>query len=139
MKIYSKKKFAEGILLVLLGAAVLMLGATNHDLDAMDIIIMAVSLIYGLDAFRRSLSQKLSREIKLEELDERNRYIELKAKSKALDITELICLALMVVTAIAAKLTGYEGFTGILLGLTIAFGVAAYTRIFAVIYYRDHI
>ncbi len=138
MKIYSKKKFTEGILLVSLGAANLILGITNHGLDAMDIIIMAASLIYGLDAFRQCLSEKLSRESKLEDLDERNQFIKLKADSRSFQITQAIFLALLIGFLLAAKLTADEEIPGICFGLFIAYAISGLINIFTVIYYKEN-
>ncbi len=94
--------------------------------------------LFGFDTICRSLSRKLLRESILEDLDERNQFIELKAKSKSFQITQAICFALLIGAMVAAKLTGYEGFVGIALGLVFAYAISMFTHLFVFIYYEQH-
>ena len=102
------------------------------------IILTTALFLFGFDALYRSLSRKLSRESKLEDWDERNRFIELKAKRKAFQITQAICFSLLIGAMVAAKLTGYEEFTGIALGLALAYAISVFTNLFTAIYYEWH-
>lgn len=107
-------------------------------LDMKGIILTTALFLFGFDALYRSLSRKLSRESKLEDWDERNRFIELKAKRKAFQIMQAICFSLLIGAMVAAKLTGYEEFTGIALGLALAYAISVFTNLFTAIYYEWH-
>lgn len=138
MKIYNKNQFIEGIFMVLLGAANLITDMIKQSVDMKGIILTTALFLFGFDALYRSLSRKLSRESKLEDWDERNQFIELKAKRKAFQITQAICFSLLIGAMVAAKLTGYEGFTGIALGLALAYAISVFTNLFTAIYYEWH-
>ncbi len=83
MKIYSKKKFASGIFMVLLGGANLLTDILTDNVEIKGLILSIALFLFGFAALRRSLSEKLSREDRLEELDERNKLVELKTKSRS--------------------------------------------------------
>lgn len=103
MKIYNKNQFIEGIFMVLLGAANLITDMIKQSVDMKGIILTTALFLFGFDALYRSLSRKLSRESKLEDWDERNRFIELKAKRKAFQITQAICFSLLIGAMVAGK------------------------------------
>ncbi len=138
MKIYNKNQFIEGIFMVILGTANLITDIIKHSVDMKGIILTTALFLFGFDAICRSLSGKLSGESMLEDLDERNQFIELKAKSKSFQITQAICFALLIGAMVAAKLTGYEGFVGIALGLVFAYAISMFTHLFVFIYYEQH-
>ncbi len=138
MKIYNKNQFIEGIFMVILGTANLITDIVKHSVDMKGIILTTALFLFGFDAICRSLSRKLSRESILEDLDERNQFIELKAKSKSFQITQAVCFALLIGAMVAAKLTGYEGFVGIALGLVFAYAISIFTHLFVFIYYEQH-
>ena len=85
MKIYHKHNFLSGLLMLLLGAGNLVLAFKAGLIPG---VATWLVLIAGAICIYRSLSSKLSREDKLDALDERNQYVLLKAKSKAFQIVQ---------------------------------------------------
>lgn len=81
MKIYNKKKFADGCFFLVLGAG----PGWGHNLEAGDrwkeCGACPHSPGHGADALVRSLSRRLSYQDKVEALDERNIQVELRARS----------------------------------------------------------
>ncbi len=138
MKIYNTKTFASGIFMIALGTLNLVMCISDKDLNIRNIILAAALYLLGSSAVVRSLSRKMAKADRLEELDERNRLIELKAKSKSFQITQTICFILLIGTMAAAKLTGYEEFVGIALGLAFAYAISMFTNLFTIIYYEQH-
>lgn len=135
MKIYNQKTFAAGLLMIVLGLANLALDL-GSGFDGKGTLIIVVLLFWGIGSILRSLSPKFSRQDKLEESDERNRFIDQKAKSQAFRLTQAFTFVLMIVSLICAKLTGYEGFIGIGLGLAFAAMFSMLAEVFAYFYYE---
>lgn len=93
MRIYNKKKFAYSVFSLSLGLLYLLTG-TVSEFDAKDIILIVLLFLIGAGSLARSLSQKMSREDKLEERDERNQLIDMKSKSLAFRLTQGISFVL---------------------------------------------
>ncbi len=137
MKIYNKKVFASGVFMVALGVLNLMADGINHTVDANGLILAAALLLFGFGAIMRSLSKQMAKEDKLEQLDERNRLIDLKSKSRSFQLTQGIIFALMVILLVMGKLSGYEGFVAMGTGLAFAFAISMFTEVFTYAYYES--
>ncbi len=94
MKIYNKKTFAFGIFAVVL-ALLNLIASIWTGFDVKSIILILLLLFFGLQSMLRGVSRKLTREDKMDELDERNQLIELKSRSKAFQLTQFIAFGLM--------------------------------------------
>lgn len=137
MKIYNKKVFASGVFMVALGLLNLITSMMRQDFDINSIILMAALFVLGFGSIMRSISQRMAKEDKLEELDERNRLIALKSKSKSFRLTQIISFALMLALLIMGKVSGYEGFIAMGVGLAFAFAISMFTEIFTYMYYES--
>lgn len=137
MKIYNKKVFASGIFMMALGLLNLITSIMRHDLDINSIILIVALFAMGFGSVIRSMSQRMAKEDKLEELDERNRLIELKSKSKSFRLTQIISFALMLVLLVMGKVSGYEGFITMGVGLAFAFSISMFAEIFTYMYYES--
>ena len=113
MKIYNKKAFASGVFMVALGLLNLITSMMRQDFDMNSIILIAALFVLGFGSIMRSISQRMAKEDKLEELDERNRLIALKSKSKSFRLTQIISFALMLALLVMGKVSGYEGFIAV--------------------------
>ena len=127
MKIYNKKTFAFGVFSAALGVLNAVTAALR-GIDAAGIVLVAVLLFVGAGAMMRGLSQKMAREDKLEERDERNRLVELKSKSAA--------FGLMLALLVAGKVAGTQALTAIGTGLAAALSVSMLAELGAFYYYE---
>lgn len=137
MKIYDKKKFGSGLVCMALSLLNL-IASFWTGFDVSGIILILALLLFGVVLITRSLSYNLSREDKLEELDERNQLIELKTKSKSFRLTQGICFGLMLVFLVMGKVSGENLFIGMGVGLAFAYAVSMFTEIFTCFYYDNH-
>ncbi len=137
MKIYNKKVFASGVFMVALGLLNLITSMMRQDFDINSIILIAALFVLGFGSIMRSISQRMAKEDKLEELDERNRLIALKSKSKSFRLTQIISFALMLALLVMGKVSGYEGFIAMGVGLAFAFAISMFTEIFTYMYYES--
>ena len=117
MKIYNKKVFASGVFEIALGLLLLITSITRQDLDINSIILIVALFAFGFGSIMRSISQRMAKEDQLEELDERNRLIALKSKSKSFRLTQIISFMLMLTLLAMGKVSGYEGFIAMGVGL----------------------
>ena len=137
MKIYNKKSFAEGIFMLALGSLNLMMDLINHTLEIKGIILTAALYFFGGGLIIRSLSLRFAKEDKLDKMDERNQLIELKSKSKAFRLTQTISFLLMLTFLIIGKISGYDEFISMGVGLAFAFAVSMLSEIFSYMYYES--
>ncbi len=135
MKIYNRKKFVSGAFCLLLGALLLVTSALRHG-GVSGWLLALVLLALGAGELARSLSKAWTKEDKLEEWDERNRFIDWKAKSRAFQLTQGISFVLMLAMLAMGKVSGYEGFIGIGVGLAFAWSISMFSELFAHLYYE---
>ncbi len=136
MKIYNKKSFAEGIFLLALGTLNLIMDLINHIFDINGAILIIALYIMGGGLIIRSLSLKFVKEDKLEKMDERNQLIELKSKSKAFRLSQTISFVLMLAFLVIGKISSYDGFISMGVGLAFSFSISMFAEIFTYMYYE---
>ncbi|MGI6029344.1 MAG: hypothetical protein ACOX81_08035 [Candidatus Heteroscillospira sp.] len=136
MKIYNKRSFAEGVFMVALGTLNLIMDLINHTFEIKGAILSIALYFLGGGLIIRSLSLKCTREDKLDKMDERNQLIELKSKSKAFRFTQTISFLLMLALLVMGKISGYDGFISMGVGIAFAFSISMFTEIFTFMYYE---
>lgn len=136
MRIYNKKKFLFGVFMIILGGAGLVIGIIRESFDIKSAIIDALLLLIGLGDTARSLSRQMSREDMVAERDERNKLICLKSKSRAFQVTQVMSCSLMLAFLAAGKISGYEGFTAMAVGLAFGVAISMFSELFTYWYYE---
>jgi putative Mn2+ efflux pump MntP len=91
MKIYNKKAFISGAVSLLM-PFVLLLACIIKNFDLKSAVLIFLLFFMGIYKIAESISHRLSQENKIEDMDERNRFIQLKSESKAFHIFQKICL-----------------------------------------------
>ena len=137
MKIYNKKVFASGVFMMALGLLNLITSIMRQDLDINSTILIVALFVLGFGSIMRSISQRMAKEDKLEELDERNRLIALKSKSKSFQLTQIISFMLMLALLVMGKVSGYERVIAIGVGLAFAFAISMLAEIFTYMHYES--
>ena len=133
MKAYNKKTFAFGVFSTALGVLNAVTAALRGA-DAGDIVVIACLLFFGIGAMLRGTSKRLAREDGLEELDERNRLVELKSKSAAFRLTQAVCFGLMLALLVAGKVSGTQALIAIGVGLAFALSISMLAELGAYFY-----
>lgn len=118
MKIYNKSNYLLGLFFGLLGIAMLIVGIWQ-GFDIKGSIIMILCLFFGIGIIIRSLSADMSREDKINELDERNNLVKMKSRSMAFIWSEGICFICLVVCMVGHSVIGEI----LSVPMTIAFGI----------------
>src|SRR5699024_8005010 len=101
LKIYNKKKLWSGVGSLAL-AVLLIVTMCIKGVRAKDIALVVVLLAHGLS----QVSGAMSRQQTIEEREEGNVTIALKAKSRAFALTQNICLALTIVLIVGGAVKG---------------------------------
>lgn len=138
MKIYNKNKFVYGLVSVGLGLFNIVT-SVNTAFDVMGVILIVVLFAFGIELIIHSISRKFTKEDKLEELDERNQFIELKTKSKSFRLTQGISFGLMLVLLMAGKVSGEKSLIAVGVGLAFAYAISMFAEVAATFYYESHI
>ena len=73
MKIYNNKVFASGVFEIALGLLRLIADIMKQDFSIKSSVLIAVLVVLGFGSILRSVSPRMAKEDKLEELDERNK------------------------------------------------------------------
>ena len=102
MKIYNKKKFADGCFFLVPGAALAGAIIWKREIDGKSVVLALIALVIGADALVRSLSRRLSYQDKVEALDERNIQVELRARSRTLSLLRGTLMAVLILSLIGA-------------------------------------
>ena len=97
----------------------------------------AVALLLGVSELVHSLSCTLTKKDRLEELDERNRLVDWKAKSMTLKITQAIYLVLGWIFLIMGVIRQADIVMAVGLGLLFTFPIGMFTELFTSIYYES--
>ena len=109
----------------------------KQDFSIKSSVLIAVLVVLGFGSILRSISPRMAKEDKLEELDKRNRLITLKSKSKSFQLTQIISFILMLALLVMGKVTDFEGFIAMGVGLAFAFTVSMFAEIFTYLYYES--
>lgn len=137
MKIYHKNNFAKGVFMLGLGVLNLVINIINNSITIKDGILSTVLFLIGGTLLVRSLSKSISRNDKIETMDERNRLIKLKSGSRALVISQYISFFLILCCVAAYTMTKSIGFIGIMIGLVLAWVISILVEAFTYIYYES--
>lgn len=133
MKIYNKKNFRYGLGMTILGVLMLLTGIWK-GFDVKGTVILALCLFLGIGLLLRSLSRDMSREDKIAELDERNRMVEWRAKSRALGIAELICVACILISIVGMRIVK-DFFGGMLVAFGLMYTIMLLAELLTLLYY----
>ena len=137
MKIYHKNNFAKGVFMLGLGVLNLVINIINNSITIKDGILSTVLFLIGGTLLVRSLSKSISRNDKIETMDERNRLIKLKSGSRALVIRQYISFFLILCCVAAYTMTKSIGFIGIMIRLVLAWVISILVEAFTYIYYES--
>ena len=134
MKIYNKKNFRYGLGMTILGVLML-LTSLWKGFDVKGTVILALCLFLGIGLMLRSLSRDMSREDKIAELDERNKMVEWRAKSRALGIVEMVCFVCILLSIVGMQVME-EFFSGMLVAFGLLFTVMLFAELVTLLYYN---
>lgn len=136
MKIYNKKGFFGGAALIGLVLLSMAGGYAGNQPDAGWMIMAAVTCIIGISSIIRSLSRELSREDKIDALDERSRFVDLKSKGRSFELMQhFLCFAGIALLA-AGGLCKKDAFLAAGEGLTAAFMFSLFLEAVVFSYYN---
>lgn len=135
MKIYNKSTFVEGVSLSILGL-VLFVVIFMTGFDIKKIILSTLLFLVGIASLLRSLSKTMTTEDKMDEADEHNTLISLKAKEKALQITQIISWILMLVLFIVGGVNNNTLLISFGTGIMIPFVISLFGEFFCFIHYK---
>ncbi|WP_318786519.1 hypothetical protein [Methanimicrococcus hacksteinii] len=124
-----------GLLLTALGLTMLSV-SFSRGFDWVGTTILTLCLIVGIILITRSLSEKMSRKDKINDMDERSRLIALKSAGAAFRWAEVICAVLLAVCLLGHNIIGEV----LSVPMAWAFGIMFFTMLFlelaAVLYYE---
>mgnify|MGYP001582470414 FL=1 len=83
-----------------------------------NILIITLCLLFGVVEVYRGVDTKCAKEDKRND-DERERIVSLKAQSSAFKITLGFCVSLIILFAIAVRVTKNDAFIGMIVGVAI--------------------
>lgn len=135
MRIYNKKKFTYSVFSLSLGLLYLLTG-TVSEFDAKDIILIILLFLIGAGSLARSLSQKMSREDKLEERDERNQLIDMKSKSLAFRLTQGISFVLGLLFLVGGAVAKDDSIAALGLGFIFTVTISMFGEMGAFLHYE---
>ena len=106
MKIYNKNSFIEGFIMTLLGL-LLFITILVTEFNIKKFLLSPLLLFMGIGLIERSISKSMSKEDKVDKNDERNQFISLKSRGKALQITQMCSWIIMLLILIIGKINNH--------------------------------
>ena len=119
MKIYNRRNFWSGLFFIALGILNISTAILRDNIDVSKLTLVVALIVIGIGQITRSMSKNMSIKDKIDELDERNVLINLKSKSKAFQITQVILFVFIILMIIISKVFSNDEFIAISLGLAV--------------------
>ena len=135
MRIYNKKTFGFGIFALALGLLNIVAGVMT-GFDAGGVILIVLLFLIGAGSLARGLSQKMSREDKLEERDERNQLIDMKSKSLAFRLTQGISFVLGLLFLVSGTVAKDDAIVSLGLGFLFTVTISMFGEMGAFLHYE---
>lgn len=135
MKIYNKNSFIEGFIMTLLGL-LLFITILVTEFNIKKFLLSPLLLFVGIGLIERSISKSMSKEDKVDKNDERNQFISLKSRGKALQITQMCSWIIMLLILIIGKINNHMMLISLGTGMMIIFTISLFTELFCNIYYE---
>lgn len=135
MTIWYKKTFAIGAVLLILCIALCAISLLKGFL-LKNTILMLICALIGIGFIARSLTYEQSRQDQMEDLDERNRLIALKSKSKSFVLTQVISEILMILFLAVGAALKHNQILAVGMGLVLCFVISLFTEFFTRLYYE---
>lgn len=135
MKIYNKNSFIEGFIMTLLGL-LLFITILVTEFNIKKFLLSPLLLFMGIVLIERSISKSMSKEDKVDKNDERNQFISLKSRGKALQITQMCSWIIMLLILIIGKINNHMMLISLGTGMMIIFTISLFTELFCNIYYE---
>ena len=135
MKIYNKNSFIEGFIMTLLGL-LLFITILVTEFNIKKFLLSPLLLFMGIGLIERSISKSMSKEDKVDKNDERNQFISLKSRGKALQITQMCSWIIMLLILIIGKINNHMMLISLGTGMMIIFTISLFTELFCNIFYE---
>lgn len=135
MRIYNKKTFGFGIFALALGLLNIVAGVMT-GFDGKGVFLIVLLFLIGAGSLARSLSQKMSREDKLEERDERNQLIDMKSKSLAFRLTQGISFVLGLLFLVSGAVAKDDAIVALGLGFFFTVTISMFGEMGAFLHYE---
>lgn len=137
MKIWYKKTFALGAVFLILGIALLAISVLK-GFALKNTVLMVICAILGVSLLARSLSREQARQDQIDDLDERNRLIAWKSKSKSFVLTQVISEVFMILFLAVGATLDHPQILAIGVGLAFCFAISLFAELFTRLYYEKH-
>lgn len=134
MRIYNKKGFWTGVFMLALALLLAWAGLRSGFQDKIFAILVCV--VCGVSYLFRGLSYEMSREDRVEEQDERERFVRARAQSRALQITQVVCFALMLAFVVMGAKAREQMFVAMGVAAAFCYMAAILSELFTQIYYQ---
>lgn len=142
-KIYNKKGFWGGVTSLLLVVVSIIVTIPNeyHKGNSMrltkSIIFNVLLLTIGITSIYRSLNYQYTKE-DIQNDDEREKLISLKASNSALKITTIFCFIITILLMVTFAITRHEEIIGALVVAALIFNVLLISPVIAYFYYNKN-
>lgn len=133
MKIYDRREFISGALMVGLSVINLLVFMVEGAMEWSVGILIGFLFLFGLSTILRSMSKTLSQEVR----SPKQEQLEQKALSRSFRLTQIISFLLLLLVMLIGMLSDVEAFVIMGAGLALAFAVSLFIEFFTYIYYAS--
>lgn len=140
MRIYDRKRLIWGFGFFLLAAAgiAVFFHTGFRSFSWKTAVVFSLLLLLSINDITGSLSKRKTVRARIDRMDERNRFLALKCRAKALDFLQFLLFLLAAGCMIGFGSTKEDAFLWMFLGAALPFGAAQFLLIFFMFWYEKH-
>lgn len=137
MKIYDKKRLLRNLVSIVITLALIVTGIWK-GFTVKSVILIILGILIEANELHIAFSREEARRQKIEEMEERNQFVQLKACSKSFRLVQNIQFVLMLLFIVLGAVRNVPLLIGMGVAWGIMFTISAICELCTTLYYENH-
>ena len=137
MKIYDKKRLLRNLVSIAITLALIVTGV-GKGFTVKSVILIILGVLIEANELHITFSREETRRQKIEEMEERNQFVRLKARSRSFGLIQNIQFVLMLLFVVLGVVRNVPLITGMGVAWGLMFTISAICELCTTLYYENH-
>ena len=137
MKIYDKKRLLRNLVSIAITLALIVTGVWK-GFTVKSVILIILGVLIEANELHIAFSREETRRQKIAEMEERNQFVQLKARSRSFGLIQNIQFVLMLLFVVLGVVRNVPLITGMGVAWGLMFTISAICELFTTLYYENH-
>ena len=137
MKIYDKKRLLRNLVSIAITLALIVTGV-GKGFTVKSVILIILGVLIEANELHIAFSREETRRQKIEEMEERNQFVRLKARSRSFGLIQNIQFVLMLLFVVLGVVRNVPLITGRGVASDLMFTISAICELCTTLYYENH-